>query len=432
MMNPPTCLGKWGRALRCVLLGLAAAGVTMSAQVDFQGSSHLMPFDEDTIAYSKTPDTGPVARLQKRIDTGEARLKRDDDYGYLLAVLRELGISTSSQMLVFSKTSFQRERIGPKTPRALFFNDNVYVGYIPGSPLLEISAVDPKLGGVFYTLEQGNAERPRFVRTDQCLECHASAKTMGVPGQLVRSFATDESGVVDLASGTSLVNHRTPIEERWGGWYVTGQHGQQTHRGNLIGKAAFERQQKEPNYGGNQTNLSRFIDVSAYPAQTSDIVALMVLEHQTHLHNFITRLNYEATIALKQYGHLNYLRSVTEAFLRYLLFVEEAPMASPLRGSELFTREFTARGPKDKQGRSLRDFDLQTRLFKYPCSHLIYSEAFDALPEPMKERLYQRLHDILTGKNAAPEFQHIPAGTRRAILEILAETKPGLPEYWGK
>ena len=432
MMNPPIRLDAWGRACCAGLLGLFTTVGPVSAQVDFQGASHLMPFDEDTIAYSKTADTGPIARLQKRIDAGTARLESEGEHGYLRALLRELDVSTNSQMLVFSKTSFQRERIEPNTPRALYFNDDVYIGTIPGSPLLEISAVDPKLGGVFYTLEQNSTEKPRFVRTDQCLECHASAKTMGVPGHIVRSFATDAKGVVDLVTGTSLVNHRTPIEERWGGWYVTGQHGAQTHRGNLIGKAAFERQQREPNHAGNQTNLSRYFDTTAYPAPTSDIVALMVLEHQTHLHNFITRLNYEATIALKQYGHLRYLRSVTEGFLRYLLFTEEAPMAAPIRGSEAFARAFTARGPKDKQGRSLRDFDLQTRLFKYPCSYLIYSDAFEALPAPMKERLYQRLHEIFTGKDTTPDFQNIPAESRRAMLEILADTKPGLPKYWRK
>ena len=186
-----------------------------SIRADFQGSTHLMPFDEDTINYSKAPDTSPIARLQKRIDCGEVKLGHEGETGYLRALLCELGISTNSQTLVFSKTSFQRERIGPKTPRALFFNDDVYVGLVPGSPLLEISAVDPKLGAVFYTLEQTKFERPKFVRTDQCLECHASAKSMGVPGHLLRSFATDDSGIVDLASGTSLVNHRTPIEERW-------------------------------------------------------------------------------------------------------------------------------------------------------------------------------------------------------------------------
>jgi hypothetical protein len=397
---------------------------------DFQGATHLMPFDEETINYSKATDESPVSRLQKRLDRGEAKLAFDEQLGYLPSVLAALGIRTNSQMLVFSKTSFQRERISPKSPRALFFNDDVYIGFIPGAPLMEVSAADPKLGGVFYTLAQSRTERPKFLRNDQCLECHASAKSMGVPGHLVRSFATDESGVVDLASGTSLVNHRTPIEERWGGWYVTGTHGRQAHRGNLFGKDAFDRQEKEPNHLGNLTDLGRFFDVAAYPASGSDIVALMVLEHQTHMHNFLTRLNYESTIALQQYGHVNYLKNVIEAFLKYLLFTEEAALTGPISGSSDFARSFSAEGLKDKKGRSLRQFDLNTRLFKYPCSYLIYSDAFDRLPDKLKARIYERLWEILTGKDTSPAFENIPTETRQAIREILSGTKKGLPAYW--
>jgi hypothetical protein len=409
---------------------LALLGGPAGAQGDFQGATHLMPFDEDTINYSKATAGGPVARLQQRIDRGEVKLQFDKQRGYLPAVLDALKVPKASQMLVFSKTSFQRERIGPKMPRALFFNDDVYIGFIPGSPLLEISAADPKLGAVFYTVDQSQVEKPRFVRNDQCLECHASAKTMGVPGHLVRSFATDEQGVVDLSSGTSLVNHRTPLADRWGGWYVTGAHGAQTHRGNLIGKAAFEREEKEPNHAGNRKELKGFFDTSMYSSAGSDIVALMVLEHQTHLHNFLTRLNYESTLALQQYGHLNYLKNVLDAFLRYLLFTEEASFAAPIRGSDEFTKGFVDRGPRDQKGRSLREFDLETKLFKYPCSYLIYSDAFDELPEALKAKLYQRLWDILTGKDTNQEWQKIPDEKKQAIREILAETRTGLPNYW--
>jgi hypothetical protein len=333
-------------------------------------------------------------------------------------------------MLVFSKTSFQRERISPKTPRAVYFSDDVYVGYVLGSPLLELTSVDPKLGGVFYTLDQTKEGRPKFVRTDQCLECHASAKTMGVPGHLVRSFATDDNGVVDLTSGTSLVNHRTPLAERWGGWYVTGRHGAQAHRGNLFGDAAWEKEKKEPNHRGNLDSLEPFFDVSKYPSARSDIVALMVMEHQSHLHNFITRLNYESTVALQQYGHIRYLKNVIDAFVKYLVFAEEAPLTAPVSGSPEFARVFTGLGPRDAKGRSLRDFDLKTRLFKHPCSYLIYSEAFDRLPKVVRDDVYQRLFDVLSGKDDRPVFEGLPRSGRRAAREILAATKPELPAYW--
>lgn len=397
---------------------------------DFQGATHLMPFEEDTINYNNAVAAGPVADLLKRIDSGSAKLRYEPEHGWLDSLLRELNVPASSQMLVFSKTSLQRERISPQTPRAIYFNDNVYLGFIPGAPLIEISAVDPKLGAVFYTVDQSSAAKPKITRTTQCLECHASAKSMGVPGHLVRSFATDDQGVADINTGTSQVNHRTPLEERWGGWYVTGTHGSQAHRGNLPGKAAWEHHEKDPAFGGNLTNLSGFFDTKPYLLNQSDIVALMVLEHQTHMHNFLTRLNYESTIALQQYGHVRYMRSIVEAFLKYLLFIDETRLTAPVKGSDDFVKDFTSAGPRDCKGRSLRDLDLHSRLFKYPCSYLIYSDAFDKLPGPMKSRIYERLWEILSGKDTSEAYSPIPANSKKAILEILSETKKDLPAPW--
>ena len=402
------------------------------ADGDFQGSTHMLPFDEETQNYSKAQPDDAIARLQKLIENKQAALRFSEEHGYLDSVIARLKIPKSSQVLVFSKTSFQRDLISPGTPRALYFNDDVYIGFIPGSPLLEISTADPKLGGVFYTLDQKIEARPKFVRQDQCLDCHASARSMGVPGHLLRSLKTDASGVAELSSGISEVNHRTPIEDRWGGWYVTGKHGDQIHRGNLIGAAAFEKQEKKPNYLGNLSDLNQFFDVSRYPQKSSDIVALMVLEHQTHMHNFLARLRYESEQKLAAYGHINYVTNIANSFLKYMLFTEEAPLTSAFAGDSTFAKDFAKRGPFDSKGRSLRQFDLQTRVFKYPCSYLIYSKAFDALPLQMKDYVYQRLYDILTGKDTSEEFAEITRKTGREILEILVETKKDLPSYWKK
>ncbi|HAB17741.1 MAG TPA: hypothetical protein DCE44_14970, partial [Verrucomicrobiales bacterium] len=360
---------------RVLSSGLALAVSTLVSAAlradDFQGSTHLVPFEEGPLQYGKTPATGPVARLQAEWDSGTASMEWDERHGYLLALLKALKVPVASQTLVFSKTSFQRDRISPSTPRAVFFNDDVYVGYVPGSPLLEISMADPKLGAVFYGFENIRTNRTHVTRTDNCLECHAGAKTMGVPGHLLRSFATDERGVTDQLSGSELITHRTALADRWGGWFVTGTHGDQTHRGNLIGAEAFARQEREPNFAGNKPTLVDLpppFDPNRYPAATSDIVALMVLEHQVHMHNFLTRLNYEATMQLQAYGHCNYIKSPLEAFLRYLLFTEEAPLTAPVRGGDEFAKAFEAAGPRDPQGRSLRQLDLKTRPFKYPCT----------------------------------------------------------------
>lgn len=422
-----------GATVNACRLAVILSGLFVLSAQDFQGATHVLPFEEENLQYGKTAATGAIARLQARLDRGETTLKWDERRGYLPGVLDALGISHDSQVLVFSKTSFQRDRISPQNPRAVFFNDDVYIGYVPGSPVLEVSTADPKLGGVFYTMENRRVPSPKFVRTDNCLECHAGAKTMGVPGHVIRSFETDDRGVTDLLTGAELITHRTPLNDRWGGWFVTGEHGAQTHRGNLVGAAAFERQRREPNFAGNRPDLTAFkeyFDARQYLAPTSDIVSLMVLEHQLHMHNFLTRLNYEATIQLKAYGHCNYLKSPLEAFLRYLLFTEEAPLTAPVKGNPEFAKAFMASGPRDAQGRSLRELDLQTRLFRYPCSYLIHSDAFDALPPELKTRLYGRLWDILTGRDTAPEWTRLTSADRRAVLEILRATKKDLPDSW--
>ena len=408
---------------------LLALAFTANAE-DFQGSTHRLAYDEAPIRYSERKDGGPVARLQERIDRGELKLKWDSDTGYLAAILQALEVPASSQLLVFSKTSLQRSQISPKTPRAIYFNDDVYVGYVPGAPLIEISAVDPKAGGMFYALEQTAAFKPKFTRNAECLQCHGGPRSLGVPGHIVRSIGTTRSGELDPQSEVSEITHCTPLADRWGGWFVTGQHGKQTHRGNLIGPAAFERAAREPNHLGNQSKVDSVADLSGYPAKTSDVVAHLVLEHQSHMHNYITRLNFETQIMMATYGHIRYLDRQVEAFLRYLLFTEEAALTDAVEGDPEFVRDFVCKAVRDPKGRSLRDFDLRTRLFKYPCSFLIYSEAFDEIPAVMKERIYQRLWDVLNGRDPSEDFAKLRPEDAQAVKEILLATKPGLPAYW--
>jgi hypothetical protein len=397
---------------------------------DFQGSTHPMPFDEPPLDYSAQAPNDRLAQLQKQIASGEVKLEWDEQTGYLRSLLEKLNISPSSQMLVFSQTSLQRREINPRNPRAIYYNDDIYVGYIPGAPMMEVSAVDPKLGGMFYSIEQEKRRKASIVRNQECLQCHVSARTMGVPGHFVRSVQTDGGGEIKSGSDAGEITHCAPLEQRWGGWYVTGQHGAQSHLGNLIGASAFERHTSERSFRGNLDDLTQLIDTSKYLSPHSDIVALMVLEHQLHMHNYITRLNYETRLMMSAYGHIRYLDNQVNAFLRYLLFTEETPLTAPVHGDPRFVAQFVAQGPRDGKGRSLRDLDMQTRMFKYPCSFLIYSEAFDNIPEPMHDHLLKRLHAILTDVDKDPQFAKLSSADREAILEILRETKPNLPDYW--
>jgi hypothetical protein len=404
-------------------------------------------FERDPINYSAATPDNVVSRLQKRLDAGDASLTYEPGVGYLKSVLRELAVPVSSQTLVFSKTSLQLRRISPATPRALYFSDDVYVGFCQQGDVMELSATDHNLGAVFYTLDQTDEKKPRFTRqTDSCMLCHASSRTGGVPGHTLRSVFTDTRGDMLLAEGTIRVDQTTPFEDRWGGWYVTGTHGKMTHRGNFVSPTRRVSRPIDNRAGLNVSDLSDRFRRSVYPSVHSDIVALLVLEHQTEAHNLMTRASFTTRMAQHQEKTLNRemklpddhrwdstgrrIRSAGDDLLRYLLFRGEAPLSDAVKGSSDFAREFARQGPRDAKGRSLRDFNLKTRLFEYPCSYLIYSSYFDALPAAVREHVLRRLWEVLTGRDTSGEFEHLSAADRKAILEILRATKPGLPAYW--
>ncbi len=400
-------------------------------------------FEREPINYYQHPVTDPIARLQKALDAGKIKLEYDEERGYLPALLRALEIPQSSQMLVFSKTSFQLRKISPLRPRAIYFSDDVYIGWVQRGDVIEITAVDPQLGAVFYTLDQEKTDTPRFVRDrGQCTTCHALSRTQGVPGHLVRSVYPDRAGQPLLGSGTFTTDHRSPFEERWGGWYVSGTHGAMRHMGNVMVQDRNRPEALDREAGANVTDLQPLVNTSPYLEPTSDIVALMVLEHQTQMHNFLTLANYEARSAAHYDAVMNEafgrpadhqtettqrrIASAGEKLLQYLLFTDEFALTAPVQGVSKFAEEFAAAGPRDRQGRSLRDLDLERRLFKYPCSYLIYSDSFDALPASIKSYLTRRLLEVLKGEDRTPAFAHLSDVDRRNILEILQDTKPEL------
>jgi len=350
-----------------------------------------------------------------------------------------LDVPVNSQTLVFSKTSLQLQRISPHTPRSLYFNDDVYVGYCQYGDVLEFAATDAKQGATFYTLSQDIELTPKFVRDrGGCLSCHASSRTQNIPGYLVRSVFPDAAGRPKLGSGTFTTDHTSDFKKRWGGWYVTGDHGNMRHMGNTICKddeSTFDR-----DAGANEHDLSDKFRTAAYLTPHSDIVALMVLEHQTQMHNAIAAANYETREALHQSYQMNEIldrpkdhisesghrriASSANRVLQYLLFCDEFKLTDQVTGSTSFTEDFTARGKPDSAGRSLRDFDLRTRLFKYPCSYLIYSAAFSGLPDQVRSQVLSRLADILEGQDNSPAFAHLTNDIRRDILQILRDTMP--------
>jgi len=374
----------------------------------------------------------PVNLLQKRLDNGAVSLKFEPGRGYLSSLIKELRLSKSSQGLVFSKTSTQRAHINPQTPRAVYFGDDVSLAWVPGGDVIDIAAIDPSRGPIFYTLAQVSNRPPRFVRGENCMECHLGPKTLSVPGLLVQSVHTASNGVPVAAVDGFVNGHNSPLRERWGGWYVTGTHSGEVHLGNMFSGDLENPELTGPQTGANVTDLRKRFDTSRYLTPDSDLVALLVLEHQVRMQNLITRANYETRYAVAEQGTNGLIsawsqRRISQAgelLLEYMLFRNEAPLKGPLKGTSDYAEEFVRNGPFDSKGRSLRQFDLQTRLMRFTCSYLIYSPSFDALPREIKSYLWRRLEEVLTGKDTSATYASMTAQDRSAVLEILLETKP--------
>jgi hypothetical protein len=454
-MRPPFSSARHIEALVLMLASAAIFAVSAAwllrpahAQIAVRNQGYV-PFSDAPINYRSNDLKDPVAKLQKRLDAGQTTLTFDDRQGYLKAVLEQLRIPVSSQTLVFSKTSFQYKKISPQTPRALYFNDDVYIGFVHDGKALEIVSFDPVQGAIFYLLDAHRAEKPVFERAElDCTQCHIAPATRSVPGVLLRSIFPSATGTQVMQSTSFVTGQDSPLKDRWGGWYVTGTSGHQQHMGNVIVQDRDHPELLDRSAGTNITNLTGRFDSSIYLTSDSDIVAHLVLAHQTQMHNLITETNYKTRIALYDEEQRNkaaanpqssnalsdevrkQFENPAEALVEYMLFANEVPLTDRIRGTTAFAEQFAALGPRDRHGRSLRDFDLRTRIFKYPCSYLIYSESFDALPEPAKQYVYHRLFQVLTEQDRSPIFAQLTHRDRHNILEILLATKKDLPAEW--
>ena len=382
----------------------------------------------------------PVARLAARLESGELELPTDPRLGPLPALLELLEIPVESQTLVFSRTSFQAKRISPERPRALFFGDEVYVGYVPGSSILELSALDPERGLLFYTLRDGK----RIQREDAaCMQCHTSKGQDEVAVHLLRSVQPDRQGEAVLRAGTTSVDDRTPYPKRWGGWYVSGSPAGLLHLGN---RTLDQGEEYLVPAASDLGQLENPFDASLYPGATSDVVALLVLEHQTHVQNVFADAARRTQRALEEEQVMKEAlgddsderlesteQRIGSAALRVvdaLLMVDEPELPVPLDAETPFARAFSARGRRDSKGRSLRDFDLEDRLWRYPLSYLIDSPGFAGLPSILRERVWRELWLVLQGIREDDRFAHLTRRDRKLIYRILSETEEDLPSYW--
>lgn len=406
-----------------VLLSLLASVGSVQAQLVYDA-------EYPQIGYGKNPPADPYTLLMKTLAAkGEKLPFVAEGHGYLDGLLQALGIDASSQMLVFSKSSLKQRFISPQTPRSMFFTDEVYVTYVPGSRSLEVTAMDPMQGPVFFDVSQDvKAEKPYKQETDRCLRCHDTYSMTGggVPRFMLSSVITAADGNIVSHELSEITEQSTPVEERWAGWYVTGMSGKQTHRGNFIVEDVSVLS-KRPWVGViNLGNLDQFVDLAAYPRKTSDIVALLVLQHQVEVQNRLVRLNYESRKLLAANSKIAAaeLQALIKPLLQVMFMADEPQLVDAVQGSSGYQQWFEKRGPAAKDGKSLRQFDLQTRTFRYRLSYLIYSDAVAALAAPVKQLLFSDITAVLAGDSTLLDGKTLPADERQAIRDILQATKP--------
>jgi hypothetical protein len=413
----------------------AAAVLYVAGLVSRLGAGGQLPdtfFDENSppaVAYAIQEPHDPVARLNEKLAAGPATLAYQPGSGYLRAVLDALAIPVESQVATFAKSSVQAPIISPANPRTLFFNDNIVVGW-PRGGFIEAASVDPQLGVIFYILDQRNSSTPRFVRGTGCPSCHLSSEaTLSIPGLLLRSQAALADGRTMRQLGSEVVDHRLPFSKRWGGWYVTGRSVGVASLGNVMLSDPSGIDAVAPQTISLATLEGKF-DPQAYLSPYSDVAALMVFDHQVHMTNLLARTSWETRAAEGHADAAALIESVAREVVDYMLFVDEAPLTGRVEGSSGFAERFSAQGPADTRGRSLRQLELTQRLLRYPCSYMIYSDAFDGLPAVAREAIYRRMYAVLSGQDQAPRYARLTTADRRAIMEILRETKTGLPEYF--
>jgi hypothetical protein len=401
---------------RCAPVCLAVGLLTVSSAFGQDDDPPRLPIGQAGVDYLSAAQSDPVARLIADVEAGKTTVSHDESTGYLPALLSALDVPVESQLLLFSRTSLQGRHIGPKTPRAIYYTDEVTIGWIPDAPIIEVMAQDTVKGSVFYSIPQtADGFHPRREQ-QRCNGCHVTTRSAGVPGFIVRSFETDARG--GPLSGKARITHASPVEERWGGWFLTGKTPQQPHRANLLGKDDFAKHAEEPLHRGALEELSSLTDLSRYPSPHSDVASALVFDHYGDTYNILMRVNAEQRLGKPLNG--------MDGLVTALLLLDEAPLKGPVAGIGGFAERYAEQGPRDSAGRSLRELDLDGRVFRWGVSPLVYSRTFQELPQPARREVQTRMTALLDGREpwTGPERSE---DVRRTALAILRDTIPDWP-----
>ena len=372
----------------------------------------------------------PLSIIREDLEAGSADLDYSSEKAFVVSLLDKLDVPVTSQLLVYSTTSLQLRLISPRNPRAVFFNEDVYVGWVLGGQL-EFVSMDPDVGGVFYIsdIPRQPGQVMKLEREDRCMNCHHDEDTQYAPGVVVKSVLPGPTGGTISTYRPGEVGHHVAFSDRFGGWHVTGEHAIEKHWGNVTGRLNGDDITTSP------LEFGRNFDLSRYPVETSDILPHLIFEHQAGFVNRCAAAAYKARFLLNEGGgrfrpsDLETVREEVDALVGYLLFADEAEFpAGGVTGDSAYKEDFLARAKTDAQGRSLRDLDLETHMFKHRCSYMIYSSVFQGMHPGFKRLIYQEIGKALDGSK--PGFSHIPSTEKTAIRQILRATLPDLPDNW--
>ncbi len=412
------------RCLLSIFIAIVSASAVLAEQSyrDIDLPPHL---------YRQRTPRDSFTQMRADLESGRVAFDTSSEKAFVSSFLARLRVPVSSQMLVFSNTSLQLRLISPRNPRALYFNEEVSVGYVPGGRI-EVLSLDPDLGGIFYIFDIPRGGEPvRLERSERCMNCHAAEDTGHVPGMVIKSVVPGPTGGSLTAYRQGLSGHAIPFAQRFGGWHVTGRIAAGSHLGNVIGRLSAGTLTKLPNEPGQSFDLAR------YPVATSDVLAQLLHEHQAGFVNRVVEAGYRARTdqfidnGQLSAAHAQELDAQARLLTRYILFADEAPLPpGGAAGDAAFQADFLRNRRATPAGASLKDLDLRTRLFRHRCSYMLYSTVFQGLPAPMKERVYRRLAEALNVATPDAEYAYLASAEKQTIRAILGATLGDLPRDW--
>ncbi|MEA3208281.1 MAG: hypothetical protein QOE70_1338 [Chthoniobacter sp.] len=410
------------------LLLIASALLSITAPGAEPGSRDL---EAPPHSYYQRTLRDRFTRIKDDVESGKIALDRHSEKAFVISLLRALGIPATSQMLVFSTTSLQLRLISPASPRALYFTEDLYIGYVPGGRI-EVVSLDPELGAIFYIFDIPRGEQPvRVERSTRCMNCHAAEDTGQVPGLVVKSVVPGPTGGSLDSFRREQTGHAIPFDQRFGGWYVTGGSALAQPWANVIGRLFAGNISKQTIPPGT------LFDFAHYPVATSDLLPQLLLEHQAGFVNRVVAATYRARTHLHtdqgvlSAEHAAELDEQARIVTRYLLFADEVPLPpGGVEGDAAFKTDFLRDRRSAANGISLKDFDLRTRLLQHRCSYMIYSAVWQGLPPAIKERIYRRLRAALDPARPEAEYAYLPTAEKQSIRAILRATLTDLPGDW--